>query len=100
MEKLIPLEERKSKLIEFGAPKIFIENIGKIAELKYHIEKVDSAYFYLPTIKDYKVLKGLNIIPIYNSGETFCIFGYNSSIQKIFQFKLEYDEIYNDYGTN
>ena len=100
MKKLIPIEERESELIRFGAPKSFIENIGKIPELEYRVEKVDGAYFYFPTISNYEILNGLNIIPIYDEGESFRVFGYNDSTQKIFHFELENDEIYNDYGTN
>ncbi len=100
MNKLIPIEERQSKLIEFGAPKPFIENIGKIPELEFSVENVEGAYFYFPTITNYKILSGLNIIPIYDSGESFYVFGYNELTQKIFHFELENDEIYNEYGTN
>ncbi|MFD2593635.1 hypothetical protein ACFSTE_22545 [Aquimarina hainanensis] len=100
MNKLIPIDKRESKLLEFGAPKSFIENIGKISELKFRVEKVDGAYFYFPTITNYEILSGLNIIPIYDEGESFRVFGYNETIQKIFHFELENDEIYTDYGTN
>lgn len=100
MNKLIPIEERKSELIKFGANKNFIDNIGKIDELKYRVESVDKAYFYFPTIVNYQILNGLNIIPIYDEGEFFRVFGYNDSIQKIFHFELENDEVYNEYGTN
>ncbi|WP_106793888.1 hypothetical protein [Aquimarina sp. Aq78] len=100
MKKLIPIEERESELIRFGANKDFVDNIGKIDELKYRIENVDGAYFYFPTISNYKILNGLNIIPIYDEGESFRVFGYNDSIQKIFHFELENDEVYDDYGTN
>ena len=100
MQKLIPIEERESELIKFGAPKSFIENIGKIQELKFHVEKVDGAYFYFPTISNYQILKGLNIIPIFDEGTTFRVFGYNESVQKIFHFELENDQIYTEYGTN
>lgn len=100
MKKLIPIEERKSQLIKLGANKDFIENIGKIDELKYRVENVDEAYFYFPTITNYEILSGLNIIPIYDEGESFRVFGYNDSIQKIFHFELENDEIYTDYGIN
>jgi hypothetical protein len=100
MKKLIPIEERKTKLIHFGANKNFIENIGKIEALKYRVEDVDSAYFYVPIITNYNILKDLNIIPIYTEGEAFRVFGFNDNIQKIFHFELENDEIYNDYGTN
>ncbi len=100
MKKLIPIEQRESELIKFGANKIFIKNIGKIDEIKYRVENVDGAYFYFPTIANYEILSGLNIIPIYDEGETFRVFGYNESIQKIFHFELENDQIYTDYGTN
>ncbi|WP_101448645.1 hypothetical protein [Aquimarina sp. MAR_2010_214] len=100
MKKLIPIEERESELIRFGANKDFVENIGRIDELKYRVENVDGAYFYFPTISNYKILNGLNIIPIYDEGESFRVFGYNDSIQKIFHFELENDEVYDNYGTN
>ncbi|MGD1841012.1 MAG: hypothetical protein ACFB0B_08970 [Thermonemataceae bacterium] len=100
MNKLIPIEERKSELIRFGANKAFVENIGKIDELKYRVENVEGAYFYFPTISNYKILNGLNIIPIYDEGESFRVFGYNDAVQKIFHFELENDEVYKDYGTN
>jgi hypothetical protein len=74
MKKLIPIEERKSQLIKFGANKDFIENIEKIDELKYRVENVYGAYFYFPTITNYEILSGLNIIPIYDQGESFRVF--------------------------
>lgn len=100
MIKLIPKEERKEALIKFGAPRVFIENIGKIEELKFRVEEVKGAYFYFPTIKEYQILRGLNIIPIYDEGETFRVFGYNDNTRKIFHFELENDEVYTDYGSN
>ncbi len=100
MIKLIPIENRHSQLLKFGANETFINNIGKIEELKYRVENVTSAYFYLPTISDYQILKGLNIIPIYCDGESFTVFGFSKSIKKIFHFELENDKIYSDYGTN
>jgi len=100
MKNLIPKERRHDELIRFGAPKEFIENIGKIQELKYNVENVDGAYYYLPTIADYNILKGLNIIPIYDEAESFTMFGYNDDEQKIFHFELENNQIYREYGTN
>ena len=100
MNQLIPKEERIQSLLEFGAPKSFVENIGNIDQLEFRVEDVDGAYFYLPQIANYKILEGLNIIPIYDEGESFRVFGYNNLTQKIFHFELENDEIYNDYGTN
>lgn len=100
MNKLIPIEERESELIKFGANIEFVKNIGKINELKYRFENVDGAYYYFPLISNYKILNGLNIIPIYNEGESFHVYGYNSSIQKIFHFALENDAYINEYGRN
>jgi len=100
MKKLIPIEERESELVKFGANEDFLKNIGEIEELKFRVEKVKGAYDYLPTISNYEILKELNIIPIYEEGESFRVFGYNETIQKIFHFELENDEVYNDYGTN
>jgi hypothetical protein len=100
VKKLIPIEERISQLRKFGANKNFVKNIGNIEELEFSVEKVDSAYFYLPTIANYSILQGLQIIPIYNECDSFYVFGYNDTVQKIFYFELENDEIYKDYGTN
>ena len=100
MKKLIPKEKRVSELIKFGAPKRFIENIGKIPELEFRIEKVDGAYFYLPDIANYDILQNFNIVPIYNEGDTFRVLAYNDKVQKIIHFELENDEIYTDYGKN
>ena len=58
MAYIIPKENRVEELLNFGIPKVFVENIGKILELKYRIEDVDGAYFYLPTILNYKRLNG------------------------------------------
>lgn len=100
MKILIPENLRKDELIKFGAPQALVENVGNISELKYRVENVDSAYYYLPTISNYKILKNLNIIPIFGEGDTFWVFGYNDRIQKIFYFELENDKIYRNYGTN
>ncbi len=100
MEKLISKEERVFVLIKFGAPKLFIENIGKIPELEFRLQNEEGAYFYLPTISNYEILKGLIVVPIYGEGETFWVLGYNDKVQKIIHFELENDEIYTDYGNN
>jgi len=100
MEKLISKENRKELLIKFGAPELFIENIGKIEELQFRLEEVDGAYFYFPTISNYEILQGFNVIPIYDEGERFRAFVYNDSTEKIIYFELEQDEIYVDYGRN
>ncbi len=100
MISLVPKERRESELLKFGAPPQFVKNIGEIDELKFSVENVDGAYFYLPTISNYKILKDLSIIPIYDCGESFYVFGYGNEIKKIFHFELEHDEVYDDYGTN
>ncbi|WP_103867457.1 hypothetical protein [Aquimarina sp. I32.4] len=100
MNKLIPQEDRIARLIKFGAPKLFIENIGKIPELEFRIEDVEGAYYYLPTISNYEVLKGFNVIPIYDEGESFYVVIYNAKTTKIIHFELENDEIYHDYNQN
>ncbi|SFB81654.1 hypothetical protein SAMN04489722_1011 [Algibacter lectus] len=100
MNKLIPIEERESKLLKFGAPKLFIDNIGKIPELEFTVEYVTNAYSYIPDISYYEILKGFNVIPIYDEGESFYVFLYNDKVKKIIHFELENDEIYNSYGQN
>ena len=100
MNKLISKEERIHELTRFGAPELFINSIGKIPELQFHVENVDGAYFYLPQISNYEIIKNLNLIPIFSSGESFYVFTYDHQTQRIINFELENDEIYDDYGTN
>lgn len=100
MKKLIPKEQRVSELIKFGAPKSFIENIGKIPELEYSVEKVDNAYSYLPSISGYKILKNCDVVPIYTEGTSFYVLLCKNEINRIVHFELENDEIYDDYGLN
>ena len=98
--KLITVENRVSKLLKFGAPKIFIENIGKVEELDFQVEDVEMAYFYLPQISNYKIIKDFSLIPIFCSGETFYVYAYNDQIEKIIYFELENDQIYTNYEQN
>src|SRR5690606_31636458 len=100
MKKLVAKENRVTELLKFGAPKSFIENIGKANELEFIIEKVDRAYEYLPQISNYSILKNLNLIPIFCRDYSFYVFAYNEQTEKIIDFNLENDEIYNDYGNN
>ncbi|GAA4113354.1 hypothetical protein GCM10022393_12290 [Aquimarina addita] len=100
MKKLIPKEERIHELLKFGAPRLFVENIGKIPELEFRIEPVEGAYFYLPTISNYEILKGFTILPIYDEGESFYVLAYTNTIQKIIHFELENDKVYDDYKLN
>jgi len=98
--KLIPRDLRVTELSKIGIPKVFIENVGKINELIYRVEDVDSAYFYLPQISNYKILESFNVVPIFDEGEIFCVFIYNENIKKIIRFSLENDSIYKDYDLN
>jgi len=100
MKKLITKDLRQIELLKLGAPQIFVENIGKIEELKYRVENVDGAYFYLPTLSEYKILENLNIIPLFDEGNNFCVVAYNDNVKKIIRFELENDKIYKDYGFN
>ena len=59
---------------------------------------MDGAYFYLPTLSEYKILENLNIIPLFDEGNNFCVVAYNDNIKKIIRFELENDKIYKDYG--
>ena len=79
MMKLIPRNLRIPELSKIGIPKVFIENIGKISGLIYRVEDVDSAYFYLPQISNYKILESFNVVPIFDEGEIFCVFIYNEN---------------------
>jgi len=100
MTTIIRKEERIKVLLNFGLPKVFLENIGNIPELKYRVEDVDGAYFYLPTILNYKILNGKQIVPVFSCGESFTVLLIDIEIEHIIKFELENDEIYNDYGTN
>ncbi|WP_289663804.1 hypothetical protein [Flavobacterium panacagri] len=100
MTQIISKENRKNALLNFGFPKEFIENIGKIPELAYRVQDAEGAYFYLPTILNYTILNGKRIIPIYGSGESFWVLIDDNESQKIIKFELECDQIYIDYGNN
>ncbi|MFP3836023.1 hypothetical protein, partial [Chryseobacterium sp. SIMBA_028] len=73
MTSIIPKENRVKELLNFGISEVFVRNIGNIPELKYRIEDVEGAYFYLPTILNYKILNGKRIVPIFDCGESFTV---------------------------
>lgn len=100
MTYIVTKENRVKELLDFGLPKVFLENIGNIPELKYRVEDVDGAYFYLPTILNYKILSGKKVIPIFDCGESFTMLISDNEIGHIINFELENDEVYEDYGTN
>lgn len=100
MMKLISRDLRITELLKIGIPEVFLENIGKIDGLISRVEDVDSAYFYLPQISNYKILESFNVVPIFDEGEIFCVFIYNENIRKIIRFSLEHDSVYEDYGIN
>ncbi|MCS4229242.1 hypothetical protein [Sphingobacterium sp. BIGb0165] len=100
MTDIIAKEERIKELLNFGLPKVFLENIGNIPELEYRIEDVDGAYFYLPTILNYKILHGKRVVPIFDCGESFTVLLIDSEIEQIIEFELENDQVYKDYGNN
>jgi hypothetical protein len=97
---LISTENRDQKLLENGIPKDFLENIGKVDELKYSVEIPEGAYFYLPTISKYQILKDSEVTPVYVCGETFFVLSIKNGKNRIIKFELENDEIYRDYGLN
>lgn len=100
MKQLITKEERRVKLLALGAPKKFVDNIGLVAELKYRVEDVEGAYFYLPRIANYNILSNQNVVPVFDEGETFCVVIYDDIKAKIIRFELENDSIYDDYDLN
>lgn len=100
MAQIVSKENRLSELLNLGFPKEFIENIGKIPELAYRVQDPEGAYYYLPTILNYTILNGKNIVPIYGSGESFCVLIYDNESKNIIWFELECDQIYRDYGDN
>ena len=98
--KLVPKEHRVEMLLKFGIPQSFVENIGKVVELEFMVEPPDGAYFYFPTITDYKIIADSTITPIYDCGETFHALVCQGNASRIIYFELEQDEIYKDYGLN
>ncbi|MDN5477842.1 MAG: hypothetical protein L0G39_12975 [Chryseobacterium sp.] len=100
MTNIIPKGNRVKELLNFGIPEVFVGNIGSIPELKYRIEDVEGAYFYLPTILNYKILNGKRIVPIFDCGESFTVLITDNEGEKIIEFELENDQVYKDYGTN
>lgn len=70
---LIPKEDRINRLLENGIPKGFLEKIGEIKELEFSVEKPEGAYYYIPTIANYEIIKGCEITPIYDCGESFYV---------------------------
>jgi len=89
MKNLIPKDLRQIELLKLGAPQIFVENIGKIEELKYRVENVDGAYFYLPTLSEYKILENLNIIPLFDEGNNSCVVQSIENFKKVIRLDLE-----------
>ncbi len=100
MTKIISKEERVKELLDFGFPKVFIENIGDIPELQYRVGNTDGAYFYLPTLLNYKILRGKKIVPVFDCGESFTVLIIDHESEHIIKFELENDEIYIDYEKN
>lgn len=98
--RLVSPDNRIQKLLEHGIPQDFIKNIGEIEELKYNVEKPDRAYFYIPTISNFKIIKDYEITPIYNCGETFFVLSSKNETNNIIKFELENDQIYRNYGLN
>ncbi|KPH13375.1 hypothetical protein [Chryseobacterium sp. ERMR1:04] len=100
MTSIISKENRVKELLNFGIPEVFLGNIGNIPELKYRIEDVEGAYFYLPTVLNYKILNGKRIVPIFDCGESFTVLIIDNEVEKIINFELENDHVYTDYGSN
>src|SRR5688500_10606353 len=98
--KLVSEDERASELRNLGIPEKFLAYIGNVEQLRFQVEKPDAAYYYLRKISEYKILKGLSIVPIYNCGELFYVLSYDESARRIIKFEPEHDEIYRDYGLN
>ena len=100
MTEIIAKEKRIKELLNFGLPKVFLENIGNIPELKHRIEDVEGAYFYLPTILNYKILNGKRIVPIFDCGESFTVLIVDNETERIIKFELENDKVYKNYEKN
>jgi hypothetical protein len=100
MKKLTPWEERDEKLLNYGIPKPFIDNIGKIDELEFLVEEPKGAYFYFPTMLSYTIFSNVEVTPIYDCGEIFYALFEKDNRCKIVKLELENDQIDSDYGQN
>lgn len=97
---LIPRMKRNEELKKAGIPEALLENIGKIEELEFRIEGVENAYFYLPTISDYEILKNKVVVPIYDSATSIWVLLKSENESNIVYFEIEQDEVYQNYGVN
>ncbi|WP_316828917.1 hypothetical protein [Pedobacter miscanthi] len=100
MTRIICKEDREIQLLNLGMPLAFLKSIGNTLELKSRVEDVDGAYFYLPGIINYEILKDKYVVPIYSSGESFYMILYDEKTQNIIHFELENDQVYEDYSNN
>lgn len=100
MKKLTPKEERQSKLLKYGIPQQFLNNIGEIDELDYSLQKPEGAYFYFPTMTEYTIFTDVEVTPIFDCGENFYALFEKDNGSEIVEFELENDEIYTHYGLN
>ena len=104
--KLIKESERKKVLLAFGFSTTFldaIDNMDSIDELfSNNISFPKGAYHYLPSLKNYSIYKGYNIVPICDvgQGDSFYTLLFNDHEQKIIYSEIEQDKVYVDYGLN
>jgi hypothetical protein len=98
--RLVSPDKRISELRKFGIPEKFLGSIGNIKQLEFSVEKPDSAYYYLPKVSHYRILKDLQIVPIYDCGHLFYVLAYDDNEGRIIKFELEQDQIYRDYRMN
>lgn len=103
---LIEERRRKEILLQFGFYESFLDVVDDVESIDYKLSYVmnypEGAYYYLPTIENYSIYKGYNVVPICDSGQgdSFYTLLFNDSYRKIIYNEIEQDEIYADFGLN
>ncbi len=104
--KLVPSEKRIEKLLEAGFDPTFLETIDHSSQIDFNLQSVitfpEGAYYYLPTISEYAIFEGYEVIPIgdVSQGDSFFTLLSNNLEQKIIYSEIEQDEIYLNFGMN
>ncbi len=104
--KLVEENKRRQVLLKFGFKQCFIDVLDRIEKedhlLRILINYPKGAYYYLPTIKDYTIYKGYQVVPICDSGQgdSFYVLLFNDHDQKIIYSEIEQDKVYVNYKIN
>ncbi|MBD3657599.1 hypothetical protein [Marinobacter sp.] len=102
---IVEAEKRKEVLVAAGVPEEFLSAIdspNSFEDLEFIAKAPDGFYFYLPPVfKNYKILKGYDVTPIYegSNGDTYYVLLTRDQEVRFVHFELEQDAIYSDYGN-